>query len=75
MTYLRILELRLVRAGLSLTADRIMDHMRELHRSLCWSGGKRKAQRIIEEPDPEQAEILAALGFKVESGVLQPAAA
>jgi hypothetical protein len=38
-----------------------MDHMRELHSSLCWSGTTRKAQRIIEEPDPEEAEILAAL--------------
>ena len=75
LTYLRILELWLARAGLTLTADRIMDHMRELHSSLCWSGTTRKAQRIIEEPAPEQAEILAALGFKVESGVLQPAAA
>jgi transposase len=75
LTYLQLLELWLGRAGLSFTADRIMDHMRELHSSLCWNGDSRKPQRIIEDPGPEQAEILAALGFKIDCGVLQPASA
>jgi hypothetical protein len=54
-------------------ADRIMNSIRELHSSLYWNGDARKAQRSIEDPDPEQAEILAAPGFKIASGVLQPA--
>lgn len=75
LTYLRILELQLSRAGLSLSADRVMDHMRELHSSLLWNNDERKPQRIIEEPSPEQARILAALGYKIDSGVLQTASA
>ncbi len=72
LTYLRLLELWLARAGLPLTADRIMDRMRTLHSCLCWNTDAHKPQRIIEDPTPEQAKILAALGFKIASGVLQP---
>jgi transposase len=72
LTYLRILELWLARAGLALTADRIMDRMRTLHSCLCWNNDAHKPQRFIEDPTPEQAEILAAVGFEIASGVLQP---
>ncbi len=65
LTCLRILELWLARAGLALTADRIIDRMRALHRCLCWNTDPHKPQRIIKDPTPEQAEILAALGFKI----------
>jgi transposase len=71
LSYLRILELWFARAGLCLTADRIMDQMKELHSSLCWNANLRKPQRVIEEPTQEQAKILAALGYKIECGVLQ----
>ena len=47
-----------------------MDRMRTLHSCLCWNTDAHKPQRIIEDPTPEQAEILAALGFKIASGGL-----
>ena len=72
LTYLRILELWMERAGHPLTADRMMDRVRTLHSCLCWNSDARKPQRLIEDPTPEQAEILAAVGFKIASGVLQP---
>lgn len=52
-----------------------MNHMRELHSSLCWNGYACKPQRIIEDPDSEQAGILGALGYKIDCGVLQPTGA
>jgi predicted NAD/FAD-binding protein len=45
--------------------------MRNLHSCLCWNGEKEKALRLIEEPSPEQARILAAFGYQVARGVLQ----
>ena len=71
LTYLRLLELRLARAGLSLSAAKAMTEMKSLHSCLCWAKGKRDPSRIVEEPTEAQAQILAALGYKVTSGVLQ----
>ncbi len=51
-----------------MTAQRAMDLMRNLHSCLCWNGEKEKALRMIEEPSPEQAKILAAIGFEVTRG-------
>jgi len=71
LAYLRIIELRLKRAGLSLTAQSAMDHMHRLHSCLVWHRRKRKPARIVEEPTQIQAQILKAFGYKVKSGVLQ----
>jgi len=71
LTYLRLIEIRLRRAGLSLTAGTVMDHMHRLHSCLVWQKKKKVPSRIIEEPTELQAVILKAFGHKIRSGVLQ----
>ncbi len=71
LTYLRILENRLDKAGLPQTATAAVESMRNLHSCLCWYPGKPEPQRIIEEPTEHQAAILRAFGHKIASGVLQ----
>ncbi len=58
-------------SGLDMSTDRVMQSMRNLSSCMCWHNGQRKPVRMLEEPDPEQAEILAALGYEIKSGVLQ----
>ena len=70
---LRLIELRLERAGLDMTAATAMDHMRGLHSCLCLSAaGKMQAVRMLERPSPEQAAILKAFGYKIVDGALKP---
>jgi len=71
LALLRIIEIRLRRAGLPITAKSAMRQMHYLHSCLTWLPGKRKAVRIVEEPDEIQADILKAFGWKVAGGVLQ----
>jgi transposase len=71
LSYLRIIELRLHRAGLDISASTAMERMRKLHSCLCWSADKKKPLRIIEEPTTDQALILKAFGYEVVEGVLQ----
>ncbi len=72
LTYLRIIELRVRRAGLNLTASTVMQQMQRLHSCLCFSPAKRKPLRMIEQPNDIQAQILHAFGFQVnDGGVLQ----
>jgi hypothetical protein len=71
LSYLRLVELKLEDAGIHMTAQRAMELMRNLHSCLCWNGEKEKALRMIEEPSPEQAKIMAAFGYEVTRGVLQ----
>lgn len=71
LTYLRMIEITLHRAGLAITAQTAMEQMRKLHSCLCRSTSKSKADRIIEDPSVVQAQILAAFGYKIESGVLE----
>jgi transposase len=68
---LRIIEIRLRRAGLNMTAKAAMKKMQQLHSCLIWLPGKRKATRMIEEPDNDQAKILRGFGWKIAGGVLQ----
>ena len=68
---LRIIEVRLRKAGLKISAKTAMNRMHHLHSCLTWLPGKRKAVRMLEEPDDDQAEILRAFGWKVAGGVLQ----
>jgi transposase len=70
-TLLRIIEIRLRRAGLNMTAKAAMKRMQQLHSCLIWLPGKRKATRMIEEPDNDQAKILRGFGWKIAGGVLQ----
>ena len=71
LALLRIIEIRLRRAGMSITAKTAMDHMQRLDSCLIWLPGKRKVMRMLEEPDEIQARIMAAFGWKAVSGVLQ----
>jgi transposase len=71
LTYLRMIEIKLHRAGVALTARTAMEHMRRLHSCLCWTVSKRGADRIMEDPTETQGRILAAFGYEIDSGVLQ----
>lgn len=73
LAYLRILQIRLAEAGVAITASKAMDSMRTLHSCLVWQPRKRNPQRLIEEPDKLQAQILKAFGLKIKGGVLQDA--
>ncbi|HIP40230.1 MAG TPA: IS1634 family transposase [Desulfocapsa sulfexigens] len=71
MALLRIIELRLRTAGVDMTAKAAMRHMYSLHSCLLWLPGKRKAMRMLEDPDEDQADIMRAFGWKIAGGVLQ----
>ena len=71
LSYLRIIERRLIKAGLDLTAKKTMETMRTLHSCLLFHPKKRKPQRHIEDPTASQKKILKAFGLKVNGGVLQ----
>ena len=76
MTYLRRLELRLSAAGVSRTAEDIMQDMQHLHSVLTVNRGAIKPIRRLETPTKTQSEVLTALGHRIDdSGVLQPIAA
>ncbi|WP_319549664.1 hypothetical protein [Desulfogranum marinum] len=51
MTFLRLIELRLRKAGLHITAKTAMQSMRQLHSCLLYIPKKKKAVRMLEEPD------------------------
>jgi len=71
LALLQLIEIKLRRAGVDITAKTAMRHMRRLHSCLTWFPGKRKAKRMLEEPDEIQSEIMQAFGWKIDSGVLQ----
>lgn len=73
LTYLRRLELRLASAGVHRTAAAVMKDLHRLHSVLSIRAGSRKPHRALEQPSKTQAEVLQALGYRVdEGGVLQP---
>ncbi len=75
LTYLGLIEQRLKNAKINLTASVAINHMRQLHSSLCLINKKRKPARIIEQPSKTQTKILKAFNYKITtSGVLQPLA-
>jgi transposase len=72
LAYLRLIELRLKRAGYPISAATAMENMHRLHSCLLWSAGKGTPRRMIEEPTKIQAQILKAFGHVVTTGgVLQ----
>jgi transposase len=73
MTYLRRLELKLGSAGVSRSAEHVMDDMQHLHSVLTLNKGSRKPVRRLETPTKTQSEVLTALGHRIDDGgVLQP---
>lgn len=76
LCYLRLVEIRLKRAGCAMSAATVMENMHRLHSCLLWSAGKGKSVRMIEEPTKIQAQILKAFDHVVTAGgVLQKTAA
>jgi transposase len=76
MTYLRRLELKLSSAGISRTAEDVMEDMQHLYSVLTLNKGSRKPIRRLETPTKTQSEVLTALGHRIDdSGVLHPKAA
>ena len=71
LTYLRLMEIKLQKAKVNLSANKAMDSLRTLHSCLVYHPKKRNPQRVIEEPSPSQAKILKAFGLKIVSGGLQ----
>jgi transposase len=71
LALLRLIEIKLRKAGLTLTAKAAMKQMHRLHSCLVWLPGRKGPERMLEEPNSTQGQILAAFGWKVESGVLQ----
>jgi transposase len=66
---LRLLELKV---GGGLSAKTILEEMHSLNCVLAWYPGDRKPDLRIDDPNPLQAQILAALGYRIENGwVLQ----
>lgn len=71
LALLRLIELRMVRAGLEVTAKTAMRSLHRLHSCLMWLPGTKKPERLLEEPDAMQTQILHAFGWKIECGVLR----
>jgi len=68
MTYLRRLELKLASAGIKRTAEDVIDDMQHLHSLLILNKGARKPIRRLETPTKTQAEVLSALGHRIDDG-------
>lgn len=76
MTYLRILEAQLIRAGVQRTAIDVIADMRKLHSVLSLRKGARKPERRLETPSKTQTEVLKAFGYRIDDGgVLRPVSA
>lgn len=71
LCYLRLIELRLAKKNIHMTASSVMACMRRLHSCLCWKAGKNKPVRMLEDPSEQQAQILKAFGYNLRDGVLQ----
>lgn len=72
LTLLKLMEIRLHQAGLEMTSSTAIAHMKTLHSCLAYLPDKRKPARVLEQPNPIQALILNAFGYKItSSGVLQ----
>lgn len=71
LTLLRLIELRLRRAGLNITAKTAMQSMRQLHSCLLFMPQKKETVRMLEAPDDLQGQIIRTFGAQIVDGVLQ----
>ena len=71
LAYLRLIELEFEDKGISMTSAKVMKQMRNLSSCLIWNKKSLDTQRLIEDPNEDQKNILKILGFKVVKGVLQ----
>lgn len=76
ITYMRLLELKLQKAGIQRTVTDVMDEMKHFHSVLSVPHDLKKPFRRLETPTEGQTEIFKVLGFQVDAkGVLQPISA
>jgi len=72
LSYLRLIEIRMLRADSKMSAATVMTNMHRLHSCLVWKPKQKAPMRVIEEPTKMQAQILKAFGYAVQvGGVLQ----
>jgi transposase len=72
LSYLRLIEIRMERAKIKMTAATVMTNMQRLHSCLVWKSKQKSPVRVVEEPTKKQADILEAFGYAVKAGgVLQ----
>jgi transposase len=72
LSYLRLIEIRMLRANIKMSATTVMTTMHRLDSCLVWKSKQKVPMRIIEEPTEKQARILKAFGYAVKTGgVLQ----
>ena len=72
LSYLRLIEIRMKKAGSPMSAATIMENMHRLHSCLLFSSKQGKPRRMIEEPNEIQTKILKGFGHAVTAGgVLQ----
>ena len=72
LSYLRLIEIRMLRANIKMSATTVMTTMHRLDSCLVWKSKQKAPMRIIEEPTETQARILKAFGYAVKAGgVLQ----
>jgi transposase len=70
--YLRLIEIRMLRANIKMSAATVMSNMRRLDSCLVWKSKQKAPTRVIEEPTKLQEQILKAFGYAVKTGgVLQ----
>jgi len=72
LTYVRRVELKLAAAGITRTAEDVMDDMQHFHSVLSINKNSRKPVRRLETPTKTQSDVLSAFGYSIDDrGVLQ----
>jgi transposase len=71
LAYLRLMESKLRRTGVNMTAASAMNQLRRLHSCIHWTTSRKRPSRVLEEPTEIQSQILSAFGYKIEDGVLR----
>lgn len=72
LSYLRLIEIRMQRANVKMSAATVMKNLHQLNSCLVWKPKQKTPVRIIEEPTEQQEQILRALGYTIKAGgVLQ----
>jgi transposase len=72
LSYLRLIEIRMLRANIKMSAATVMTSMQRLDSCLVWKSRQKAPVRVVEEPTEMQTQILKAFGYMVKTGgVLQ----
>ena len=74
LTALRLLEIRVNgarKASERWSGRRILEEMTHLNSAWLWYAGRRKPEKVLDDPTEVQAEVLRAFGWEIgEGGVL-----